>query len=223
MIDPASVAVATLRIAILVTLAESVRRRNVAAAVNALGALSVTLLPAALELGTTRSVGPILPLWLAIAGLLHAIGMLGPYDSVDWWDHVTHLVSASLVAALFHAAVVVGYAGTAPFGGIAAATLLFTLAAGLLWEFFELIARELGERFDLDPVLVHYGWRDTVLDLVFDLVGAVLVVALDVRVFVPIAEQVVGPTRRPVLWSAAAVVVGAVLLTLVGSGFRIDR
>jgi len=223
MIGLPAIAAVVLQVGILVTLLESGRQRNVAAAINALVALTVSLLPWALGLVTAFAVDWVLPLWLAVAGLLHAIGMLGPYDSVNWWDHVTHFVSASLFAALVHAAVVVGYAGTASFGTIAAATILFTFAGGLFWELAELIARELGERFDIDPVLVHYGWGDTLLDLGFDLVGAAAVVVIDLRVFVPVAEQVIGPIRRLVLWSTAAVVAGIVLLALGISGLRIGR
>jgi len=223
MMAPASVAVALLQIGILATLVEAGRQRNVAAAVNALLALAVALLPWALERVAALAVGPALPLWLGVAGLLHAIGMLGPYDSVQWWDHVTHFTSASLVAALFHAGAVVGYAGTASFGTVAAATILFTFAAGILWELVELVARELGERFDIEPVLVHYGWGDTVLDLGFDLAGALVVVALDLRVFVPVLGQLVGPTRRLVLWSGVAVVVGTVLLALVITALHVER
>ncbi|MEF8857095.1 MAG: hypothetical protein V5A16_06700 [Haloplanus sp.] len=218
-----SVAVVVLQLGILATLLEAGRRRNVAAAVNAILALSFALLPWALEYVTTLAAVPTLSLWLAVAGLLHAVGMLGPYDDVWWWDHVTHFISASLVAALAHAGVVVGYAGTAPFGAVAVATVLFTFAVGILWELAELIARELGDRFDIDPVLVHYGWGDTALDLAFDLVGAVVVVALDLRVFVPVVEQLVGPTRRLALWSAVVAVVGSVALVLVMAALHVER
>ena len=157
MIGLPAIAAVVLQVGILVTLLESGRQRNVAAAINALVALTVSLLPWALGLVTAFAVDWVLPLWLAVAGLLHAIGMLGPYDSVNWWDHVTHFVSASLFAALVHAAVVVGYAGTASFGTIAAATILFTFAGGLFWELAELIARELGERFDIDAGALAFG------------------------------------------------------------------
>jgi len=73
----------------------------------------------------------------------------------------------------------------ASFGGLAVLTVVLTLAAGVFWELIELIARDVGRRYDVEPVLVHYGRRDTTLDLVFDVVGALLVVGFDVRVFVP--------------------------------------
>jgi hypothetical protein len=59
---------------------------------------------------------------------------------------------------------------------------------GLLWELLELVLRELGDRHGIEPVLIHYGWRDTALDIVFDVVGVVLVLAVDLRLFVPVFE-----------------------------------
>jgi len=217
MIDPLSVVVVSLQGAIFLTLVEGVRRRDVAVAVNALASLSVALLPAALTVTHGLVVGPVLPLWVSVAGLLHSIGMLGPYDTVRWWDHVTHFVSSALAAALFYAVAVTSVRSAA------VVTLLFTLAVGLLWELVELAARELGDWLDVDPMLVHYGWRDTALDLGFDVVGAVFVVVVDLRVLVPVVEQVLAPTRGLVLWSAGAVAAGSTGLSLLIAWFRLGR
>lgn len=218
MLDPLPVAVAAIQGAILLVLAEGLRRGNVAAAVNALVAFAVAVLPFALGVTTALAVAPGLALWLAVAGLLHAIGMLGPYDTVSWWDTVTHFVSASFVAALCYAGVLVA----TPSGrGIAAvATILLTFALGLWWELVELVARELGEEFDIEPVLVHYGPRDTLLDLIVDVLGAVAVVAVDVRAFVPIVDPVLGPGRPFLRWTAIALAVGFAALALVLVGLR---
>lgn len=110
------------------------------------------------------------------------------YESTWWWDHLTHTVSGVLVAALIYAGLVVTRPTTGS-GSVAAATVLFTFAVGVSWELLELVAREVGERYDIEPVLVHYGWRDTAFDLGFDLVGALLVVLLDLRIFVPVVDQ----------------------------------
>ena len=99
--------------AIFVLLVEAVRRRNSAAIFNALGAFVLSVLPVVVEIVVqsvlTRNVsfGPILPVWLAAAGFLHSLGMLGLYESTWWWDHVTHTVSAALVAALLYASLLV--------------------------------------------------------------------------------------------------------------------
>lgn len=171
----------------------SIRRDEHAAAVNAAVALLASLSPTLLAVGLASSgagsvtVNPVLPFWLGVAGFLHAFGMLGPYDTIWWWDHVTHTVSAALVAALVYAALVPSGSGATT---VAILTVLATFGLGLVWEGIEVLARALGERYGVEPVLVQYGVRDTALDLVFDLVGAVLVVLLDVQVFVPVIEHV---------------------------------
>ncbi|WP_435118430.1 hypothetical protein [Halolamina sp. C58] len=187
--EPLTVAVVAVEGALLVALWVGYRRGNTAAVVNTLGAACLTLVPPALAwaLGTGAAGFRTLTFWVAVAGFLHALGMLGRYESVGWWDHLTHTLSAALVAALLYAALLVVAPGNAVVG-----TLLGTFALGVLWEIGELIARDVAERYDIEPVLVHYGRRDTALDLVFDVVGAGLVLTLDLRSFLPVAEAVVG-------------------------------
>ncbi|MFW5911367.1 MAG: hypothetical protein ACOCSD_04355 [Halolamina sp.] len=178
--------------ALLAVLVVAYRRENTAAVVNTAGAVLLTLVPAALawalDVGTARSAAiPGLTFVVAVAGFLHCLGMLGRYETVGWWDHLTHTLSAALLAALLYAWLLVdGATGT----GLLAGTVLGTFALGVVWELGELIAREVADWFDIEPVLVHYGWRDTALDLVFDLVGAALIVAFDVRLFVSTVETV---------------------------------
>jgi hypothetical protein len=184
-----------LQAGILVALAEGCRRRNAPAVVNASLSFLVAVLPLLVELVAGSSLGwsaeseVVLTLWIAAAGLLHSVGMLGLYESVDWWDHLTHTFSAALLAALVYAGMIVvaGQGGLPPVDWVGAVTVLFVLLAGVWWELVELFARDIGQRYGIEPVLVYYGVLDTALDLVFDLVGVLLIVLLDVRVFVPIA------------------------------------
>ncbi|MFC7138146.1 hypothetical protein ACFQRB_20070 [Halobaculum litoreum] len=191
--------------------------------VNALFALVLALLPFVLPgavapavAETVRAV-PELPLWVGLAGLLHVVGMLGWYDTVWWWDHLTHTVSAALLTALVYAGLLVVAradpvaALTGP--GVGVVAVGFVFAVGVFWELVELMARDLSERLDIEPVLVHYGWRDTGFDLVFDVVGAVLVVATDLRVFVPVAAGAPDATRTALVWSGWGVVAGSAVLT----------
>lgn len=182
--------------ALLVVLGVAVRRDNRAAVVNTVVVLGTIAGPSIaeylVESGSGRPVDlpPELTLWIAVAGFLHALGMLGLYESSWWWDHLTHTVSAALAAALIYAGFLVlspATGGNMEFvaGG---ATVAVVLSLGIAWEALELVAREIGERFDIEPVLIHYGWRDTGFDLVFDVVGALGVVMLDVRLFVPVVE-----------------------------------
>ncbi len=203
-----------LQLAVLGTLGEAARRRNVAAGVNALFALAVALLPAAVGVvAPSVVIDPTVPLWVALAGFLHSLGMLGCYESVWWWDHLTHTVSAALVAALLYAALVVAFAPSAVV--LAVATVLFTFAVGVFWELIELVAREVGERFDVEPVLVHYGWRDTAYDLVFDVVGALLIVGFEVGVFVPLIDRFPRAAATLVVGGGGVVLVGSVVMTVV--------
>lgn len=195
-----------LQFALLCTVAESVRRRDISAGVNAVVSLLVALLPLAVEVPATAS------LWVAAAGFLHVLGMLGLYEHTSWWDHLTHTLSAALVGALLYAAVLVSVGG----GRLAVASLttVLTLAVGVFWELLELLGRELAERFDVTTLLVYYGPRDTVLDLLFDLVGVLLVVGLDLRLFVATATAAPETTRSLLALSVAVVVVGSLLMGL---------
>lgn len=206
-----------------ITLAVAVRRRDVAAVVNTLVSLAIALvsvpLAAGLQLPPSAAVlTPELPLWVAVAGLLHSIGMLGPYDSIWWWDHLTHTISAMFVAALLYAGLLVAVDADATLAlspvEIAVATVAYTFVVGVFWELIELVARAVGDRYDIEPVLVHYGWRDTGLDLVFDLVGAVAVVALDMRVFVDLAARFPEATHALLGWTSGLVTVGSLVLAL---------
>lgn len=229
MVDLNTLAIIVLQGGIFLLFVVAVRRQNTAAAVNAIGSFVLAVLPVIVEVGSeflfARSItfGSTFPLWLAVAGLLHSLGMLGLYDSRWWWDHLTHTVSAALVAALIHAGLVVtlpGVSGIALSDGVlATVTVAFTFAIGVFWELIELVAREVGDRFGIEPVLVHYGWRDTAVDLGFDIVGALLVVLADLRVFVPIMERFPGVTGALLFGTGWTVFVGSIVMALlVGTG-----
>lgn len=159
--------------------------RNVGVVVNATLGLAVTFLPAFLRRDFRLHLSPAVTLWVALAVFLHTLGMAGPYHTVWWWDNMTHAMSAALVAG-------VGYATVSaldehrpdlvlPGPFLAVFILMLTLAFGVLWEVLEFTGREIAFALHLDPVLVQYGIRDTLLDLVFDAVGAVVVAAFGSR------------------------------------------
>ena len=91
-------------------------------------------------------------------------------------------------------------------------TVLFTLAVGVFWEFIELAARELGEYVGEPPILEYYGLRDTILDTAFNGVGAVAVVALDVRVSVTVTDRLPRIIGRSILWGTVLLLFGTVAL-----------
>ncbi|ELY39917.1 hypothetical protein C497_04132 [Halalkalicoccus jeotgali B3] len=53
--------------------------------------------------------------------------------------------------------------------------LLFVLAFGVFWEVLEFAIATISPSLGLGTVLTQYGLEDTMLDLVFDTVGAIIV------------------------------------------------
>ncbi|MEA5389336.1 hypothetical protein VB773_21350 [Haloarculaceae archaeon H-GB2-1] len=194
------------------------------AVVNALVALGAGVLPFVLELvvpsvfGWTISFDPSLPLWIVIAGFGHSLGMLGLYEAVWWWDHLTHTISAGLVATALYAAVVVTpHSNPIPVGPawVGVTTVWLVLLVGVFWELLESLARAVAERYSVEPLLVQYGPLDTTLDLFFDLLGAVVVVAADLRLFVPFASRHEQATEWVLHATVTFLLGGLVLLAVV--------
>ena len=147
--------------------------------INGLLGLATTLLPWALARFGDVSFGRPLVLWIAIAVLFHTLGMAGQYESIWWWDHLTHTLSAALLASVGyalaralddHSAVI-----SLPGDFLVLYVILFTMAAGVAWEVLEFVGRMVAHSIGHQPLLIQYGLQDTVLDLLFDGVGALIV------------------------------------------------
>ncbi|EMA44146.1 hypothetical protein [Halococcus saccharolyticus] len=149
-------------------------------------ALLVTRLPSVLEHDFGIPMDPGLTLWITSAVFLHAFGTVGlpgspltPYQSVWWYDHLTHGLSASVVAAVGYAAVraldVHSDEVSYPPEFTVVFVFLFVLAFGVLWEVIEFTVAELAAVLGTGSVLTQYGLEDTMLDLIFDTVGAAVV------------------------------------------------
>ena len=140
-----------------------------------------------------------LTLWITTAVFLHALGTIplpaalvefvgsAPdgaaystlYSSGGWWDHLTHGFSASVVAG-------VGYATARALDEYSSSVhfpprftfvyvLLFVIAFGVLWEVIEFAVGEFAVLLGMGSVLTQYGLADTMLDLLFDIAGGVVV------------------------------------------------
>ena len=144
-------------------------------------ALLVTALPAVLERNYDLPLDPWLGLWITTAVFLHTLGSAGLYGQIPWWDSLTHAMSASLVAA-------VGYTAARAIdlhsddihvpGRIAFAYIfIVVLSFGVVWELFEFGLDVAADATGLTMPLAQHGLDDTVRDLMFNSVGA-LVVAL---------------------------------------------
>ncbi|RZV10311.1 hypothetical protein BDK88_1464 [Natrinema hispanicum] len=161
-----------IRYSLLAVVAIGYRRRDPGAVVNALIALVATYLPGRLERRYDVTFRSWQRVYLTSAMLTHAIGMLGPYDDIWWWDHMTHTHSATLLGGLTFAAARRNDHDPGP------RVLGVVACAGVLWEIAEYIVHATANHLGWEPLLVSYGKVDTALDLVFDLVGALLVVLL---------------------------------------------
>jgi hypothetical protein len=164
-----------IRAAIVAVFVLGVRRRDPGAAVNAVFCLCGTFLPHVVERRYDRSLRPWQRLYAETAMLTHAVGMLGPYDEVWWWDHLTHLHSATVFGSVLY--VFARRRGRDPLPDV----FVGVVAGGALWEAVEGVTHGLSRRVGLEPVLVSYGRVDTLLDLGFDLLGAALVCVLGDR------------------------------------------
>jgi len=155
---------------------------------NGAASLAITFLPAALERDAGIPMDSGVTLWITTAVFLHALGTLALpgaelsiYRSVGWWNHLTHALSSSVVAAGGYAtirAIDVHVEGVSvPHRVMFVFILLFVLAFGVLWEVFEFALGELAAATGTRTVLTQYGLADTMLDLVFDALGGLAVAA----------------------------------------------
>ena len=175
-----------LQVAMVGLFAVGLVTKNAGVVVNAAAAFGVSLLPATLERDYDIPLNAGLTLWITTAVFLHALGAVvvpvagvNVYSFVPWWDHLTHTLSSSIVAA-------VGYTTARAFDEHSemvrlppqftfAFILVVVLAFGVFWEVIEFTIAELAALTGGKAVLTQYGLRDTMLDLVFDTVGAVVV------------------------------------------------
>lgn len=115
--------------------------------------------------------------WIVLALFLHVFGgVSGFYDNVPGWDHVTHALSASLIAALGFIVVlsIDKYVKSIflPRRFLGVFIAIFTMATGVLWELME---------FSMDMWTgshMQYTLDDTMLDMLFDGVAGIAVAAV---------------------------------------------
>lgn len=161
--------------------------------INSLVALSITFLPAVLERNYRLSLDPWLALWVTTAVFLHTLGSSGFYGYFGWWDHLTHAFSASLIAGI-------GYITVRaldlhnddihlPDRFIFVYVIIFVMAFGVVWELFEFGLDLVAEATALQMPLAQHGIDDTVRDMMFNTLGAVMVAGLAQVHLSPTAEE----------------------------------
>ncbi len=153
-------------------------RGNLGIMINSALAFAITLVPAVLKRDYQIPMDAGLTLWITTAVFLHAVGTLGPYQNVWWWDHVTHMLSASLVAGVGYATVRALDAHNPdvylPPRFMFVFILMFVVAFGVIWEVTEFAVSGLGSIIGGSAVLTQYGLEDTMLDLLFDTAGGLV-------------------------------------------------
>ena len=158
-----------IRTGIAASFAEGIRRRSLGAVMNALIAFGGAYLLDILERRYTVEFRPWQRIYVETAMLTHAVGMLGPYDDSWWWGNLTHIHLATVLDGLIH--VLARRLGVDPEQRV----ITGVVTMGILWEFMEYSIHASSHRGGLEPILVSYGKTDTLLDLLSNLVGAVLV------------------------------------------------
>lgn len=174
---------------------------NPGVSVNAAVGLLVTQLPAIIKrrYDVTMNVGIVL--WITTAMFLHAFGTLplpgldslSPYQATDWWDHMTHALSSSLVAGTAYAVSRALNEHTdsivMPPKFIFVYLLLFVMAFGVVWELIEFSIAEGAKLFGIPEVLTQYGLGDTILDLFYNSMGGLLVALFGTVHLTGLADQ----------------------------------
>ena len=146
--------------------------------INSSLALVITFLPALLERNYRLPLDPWLALWVTAAVFLHTLGSSGLYGYFGWWDHLTHALSASLIAGIGYITVraIELHSDEIHLPGrfIFAYIIIFVIAFGVIWELFEFGLDIAADETGLTMPLAQHGLDDTVIDLMFNTLGAVI-------------------------------------------------
>jgi hypothetical protein len=153
--------------------------------INAAGALLIVQIVPVLERNYNVPMDAGITLWITGAVFLHALGTIGLpgglsfYRTVPWWDDMTHALSASVVAGLGYAMVrgIDEHSESVelPSKFVFVFILMFILCIGVLWEVLEFALGIGAAMLGTDTVLTQYGLHDTLTDLLFNSLGAVIV------------------------------------------------
>lgn len=142
-------------------------------------ALAITFIPAILERNYSFPLDPWLGLWITVAVFLHTMGSAGLYGRLGWWDNLTHAMSATVVAG-------VGYTVAraidlhsddifVPRRFFSVYVFVVVLSFGVLWELFEFALDLIALSTGVTMPLAQHGLDDTVTDLMYNSLGAVIV------------------------------------------------
>lgn len=151
--------------------------RDLHTALNAIAGLAITFVPSLITRRYNIALDAGLTMWITLAIFMDAIGTFAFYDNIARWDNLTHTLSASVIAAagyvLIRAIDIHTEEIYIPPRVMFILILLFVLATGVLWEILEFLTDELTAELGYKAVLVQHGINDTMIDLSFNLLGAI--------------------------------------------------
>ncbi|MFW6003282.1 MAG: hypothetical protein ACOCPT_02560 [Halanaeroarchaeum sp.] len=141
--------------------------------------LIITTIPAILERNYEFPLDPWLGLWITTAVFLHTLGSAGLYGRLYWWDNLTHAMSATVVAgAGYTVARAIDLHSDrvfVPRRFFFVYIFVVVLSFGVIWELFEFALDLIALSTGVTMPLAQHGLDDTVRDLMFNSVGALLV------------------------------------------------
>jgi hypothetical protein len=156
--------------------------------------LLITFVPAVLERNYDLPLDPWLALWITAAVFLHTLGSAGLYSRIFFWDNITHAMSASLIAAAGYtvARAVDIHSDDIHIPRRVAFVYIFVivLSFGVVWELFEFGLDIAADATGLEMPLAQHGLDDTVRDMMFNSLGALLVAAFGQAHLAGIAQLV---------------------------------
>lgn len=162
--------------------------------VNSGISLAISFIPALLERDYKVSLNPGLALWITSAIFLHSLGSLGFYGAISWWDHLTHSLSASLVAAIGYTVVrsvdIHSDEVHLPDKFMFVFILMTVLAFGVVWELFEFGLDIIANATQIPMPLAQHGLTDTMKDMTFNTIGALIVAILGQAHLTDLAHKV---------------------------------
>ena len=156
--------------------------------------LLITFVPAAMERKYDFPLDPWLGLWITLVVFLHTLGSAGLYAQIDGWDHITHAMSASLIAAI-------GYTFARavdlhsdeihiPKQFAFVFILLVVMSFGVVWELFEFGLDIVADTTGISMPLAQHGLDDTIRDMMFNTLGAIVVATFGQAHLLGVAETV---------------------------------
>ncbi|MCU4717087.1 hypothetical protein [Halapricum hydrolyticum] len=190
-----------MQLLLVVILLGGLYARDLAVIANAAVMLAITFVPAILRREYDLAMDAGLVLWITAAVSLHALGSTGLYSQIPLFDRFTHALSATVVAAggyaVFRAIHVYVERVYIPPKLMAAFILLFVFAAGVVWEILEFALDRSAAALGIQAVLIQYGIDDTIGDLLFNALGALVVTIWGTVYLTDLSESV---ADRAVAW-----------------------